>query len=232
MFASSREGGFGGLDLYQFALHEKARPSPVTYVTGIITDKLSFKKLEAHLELIDLENGKLVVESYSNQGTGQFLLCIPSGKDYALNVNKDGYLFHSENFSLKNYTSLEPYKLDIQLQKLRPVATIVLNNVFFKTNKWDLKSESQVELNRLADLLKANPDKKIEIGGHTDNVGEPAANQALSAQRAASVTKYLVDRGVGAGRLKPRGYGDTKPLAPNDSPENRAKNRRTEFTIL
>jgi outer membrane protein OmpA-like peptidoglycan-associated protein/tetratricopeptide (TPR) repeat protein len=232
LFASDREGGMGGLDLYQFNLHEKARPTPVTYVKGIVTDKLSFKKLEAHLELIDLENGKLMVESYSNQGTGEFLLCIPSGKDYALNVNKDGYLFHSENFSLKNYTSLEPFKLEIQLQKLRPGATIVLNNVFFETNKWDLKPESRIELDRLADLLKNNPDKKIEIGGHTDNVGSDDANMTLSNNRAASVVEYLVKRGIEATRLTSKGYGESAPVATNDTDAGRAKNRRTEFKIL
>lgn len=232
LFASSRDGGYGGLDLYQFKLHERARPLPVTYVTGIISDKLSYKKLEAHLELIDLETGKLVVESYSNQGSGQYLLCIPSGKDYALNVNKEGYLFHSENFSLKNYTSLEPYKLDIQLQKLRPGASIVLNNVFFETGKWDLKPESKIELNRLADLLKANPDKKIEIGGHTDNVGSDESNLTLSNNRAASVVTYLVTQGIDAARLTSKGYGETVPLATNDTDEGRAKNRRTEFKII
>lgn len=232
LFASDREGGFGGLDLYQFELHEKARPVPVTYVKGVVSDKLSFKKLEAHLELIDLETGKLMIESYSNQGTGEFLLCIPSGKDYALNVNKDGYLFHSENFSLKNYKSLEPYKLEIQLQKLRPGASIVLNNVFFETNKWDLKPESMVELNKLADLLKANPDKKIEIGGHTDNVGSDEANMTLSNNRAASVVTYLVKQGIDASRLTSKGYGETLPVASNETDEGRAKNRRTEFKIV
>jgi outer membrane protein OmpA-like peptidoglycan-associated protein len=232
LFASDRDGGFGGLDLYQFNLHEGARPTPVTYVSGTVADKLSFKKLEAHLELIDLETGKLMVESYSNQGTGEFLLCIPSGRDYALNVNKEGYLFHSENFSLKNYTSMTPYKLEILLQKLRPGASIVLNNVFFETNKWDLKPESMVELNRLVDLLSANPDKKIEIGGHTDNVGSDESNQALSQNRAKSVVDYLVKKGIDATRLSSKGYGETTPVASNDTDEGRAKNRRTEFKIV
>lgn len=232
LFASNREGGFGGLDLYQFELYERGRPTPVTYVKGVVSDKLSYKKLEAHLELIDLENGKLMIESYSNQGTGEFLLCIPSGKDYALNVNKESYLFHSENFSLKNYNRLQPYILDIQLQKMRPGASIVLNNVFFETNKWDLKPESKIELNRLADLLKANPDKKIEIGGHTDDVGSDESNMTLSNNRAESVVSYLVTQNIDATRLTSKGYGETKPIAGNDTDAGKAKNRRTEFKIL
>jgi outer membrane protein OmpA-like peptidoglycan-associated protein len=232
LFASDRDGGYGGLDLYQFELYEEARPTPVTYVAGTVADKLSFKKLEAHLELIDLETGRLIAESYSNQGSGQFLLCIPSGKDYALNVNKDGYLFHSENFSLKNYTAMKPYQLEILLQKLRPGASIVLNNVFFETNKWDLKPESLVELNRLVDLLSANPDKKIEIGGHTDNVGSDDANLTLSQNRSKAVVDYLVKKGIDASRLTSKGYGETTPIANNDTDEGRSKNRRTEFKII
>ncbi len=232
LFASDRFGGQGGLDLYQFNMPERARPSLVTYVTGVVSDKLSFKKLEAHLELIDLETGKTITESYSNKGTGDFLLCIPSGKDYALNVNKEGYLFHSENFSLKNYNSYEPYRLEIQLQKLRPGATIVLNNVFFETNKFDLLPSSKIELDRLVSLLQANPDKKIEIGGHTDNVGSDETNLTLSNQRATSVVAYLTSKGVAADRLSAKGYGETMPIATNDTDAGRAKNRRTEFKVI
>jgi outer membrane protein OmpA-like peptidoglycan-associated protein len=232
LFASDRFGGQGGLDLYQFNMPVRVQPSLVTYVAGVISDKLSYKKLEAHLELIDLETGKTVVESYSNKGTGDYLLCIPSGKDYALNVSKEGYLFHSENFSLKNFTGYEPYRLDVQLQKLRPGASIVLNNVFFETNKWDLKPESMIELNRLVDLLQANLDKKIEIGGHTDNVGSDEANLTLSNNRAQSVVDYLIKKGVASDRLTAKGYGETQPIATNDTDAGRAKNRRTEFKVI
>jgi outer membrane protein OmpA-like peptidoglycan-associated protein len=231
LFASDRFGGQGGLDLYQFKMPERVRPSLVTYVEGVVSDKLSFKKLEAHLELIDLETGKTITESYSNKGTGDFLLCIPSGKDYALNVSKEGYLFHSENFSLKNFSGYEPYKLNIQLQKLRPGATIVLNNVFFETNKYDLLPASMIELDRLVTLLQQNPEKKIEIGGHTDNVGSDEANLLLSDQRAASVVGYLVKKGIAADRLTAKGYGETLPIATNDTDTGRAKNRRTEFKV-
>jgi outer membrane protein OmpA-like peptidoglycan-associated protein len=122
--------------------------------------------------------------------------------------------------------------LEILLQKLRPGASIVLNNVFFETNKWDLKPESLVELNRLVDLLSANPDKKIEIGGHTDNVGSDESNQTLSQNRAKSVVDYLVKKGIDATRLSSKGYGETTPVATNDTDEGRAKNRRTEFKVV
>lgn len=232
LFASTRAGGFGGLDLYQFELYPEMRPATVTYVQGVVSDKLSFKKLEARLELIDIETGKVITETLSGQGSGQFLLCIPAGKDYALNVSKDGYLFHSENFSLKGYDKVEPYQLDILLQKLRPGASIVLNNVFFETNQATLKPESKAELDKLVMLLKNNPDKKVEIGGHTDNVGSDTANQTLSDNRAASVVQYLISKGIPKEKLVAKGYGETMPVADNATEPGRAKNRRTEFKIL
>jgi cytochrome c oxidase subunit II len=110
--------------------------------------------------------------------------------------------------------------------------TLTLQHINFETGSATLTANSKYELDNLVSAMNAYPTLNIEVAGHTDNVGEPAANLTLSAQRAASVVKYLSDRGISTGRLNPRGYGDTKPLAPNDTPENRAKNRRTEFTIL
>jgi outer membrane protein OmpA-like peptidoglycan-associated protein len=122
--------------------------------------------------------------------------------------------------------------LDVQLQKLRPGATIVLNNVFFETSKWELKPESMIELDRLVLLLKNNPEKKIEIGGHTDNVGSDEANLTLSNNRAQSVVDYLVKKGIAVNRLTAKGYGETVPIATNDTEIGRSKNRRTEFRVI
>lgn len=110
--------------------------------------------------------------------------------------------------------------------------TLVLKHVNFETGSAALTADSRYELDNLVTAMTTYPALVIQVAGHTDNVGDPASNQALSAQRAAAVTKYLTDRGVPAGRLQTRGYGDTQPVAENDTEENRAKNRRTEFTIL
>lgn len=232
LFASERPGGYGGLDLYSFELHPFARPRLVTYIAGIISDKNTFKKLGAKVELIDLETGKQVAETYSNGGSGDYLICIPSGKDYALNVSKEGYLFHSENFSLKEYKSTQPYRLNVQLQKLKVGANVVLNNVFFNSNSFDLLPASRVELDKLAGLIQANPNVKIEIGGHTDNVGNDQANQILSENRAKAVVDYLVKKGVDASKVSFKGYGETAPIDTNDTEEGRARNRRTEFKVV
>jgi outer membrane protein OmpA-like peptidoglycan-associated protein len=162
------------------------------------------------------------------------MVCIPVHKNYALNVSKKGYLFYSENFSLKdsNATLTHPYAINIPLQPIDTGASIVLKNVFFPTNKFDLKPESQVELDKLVGFLNLNPTVKIQISGHTDNVGSPQSNKILSENRAKSVYTYLVNKGIAADRLTYKGYGQTKPIAPNDSEAGRAQNRRTEMKIV
>ena len=110
--------------------------------------------------------------------------------------------------------------------------TLSLKNISFETGSAKLTADSRYELDNLVTAMNAYPGMVIQVAGHTDNVGDPAANKTLSEQRAAGVAKFLMDRGVGAGRIRSVGYGDTKPLAENDTEENRAKNRRTEFTIV
>ncbi|MFM7105607.1 MAG: OmpA family protein, partial [Flavobacteriales bacterium] len=135
-------------------------------------------------------------------------------------------------FSLTQTKRSEPYRIDVSLQKLRAGATIVLKNVFFDSGKSDLKPESQVELDKLVGLLKDNPEKTIEIGGHTDDVGSDANNLSLSQQRSESVVAYLVNKGIDASRLTAKGYGESLPVGSNATEEGRALNRRTEFKIL
>ncbi len=110
--------------------------------------------------------------------------------------------------------------------------TLTLNYINFESGSATLTADSRYELDNLVTGLNTYPNLVIEVAGHTDNVGDPASNLSLSGARAASVVKYLTDRGISESRLRARGYGDTKPLVPNDTPENQAKNRRTEFTIL
>jgi len=107
-----------------------------------------------------------------------------------------------------------------------------LKNVFFDVNKFDLKPESQVELDRLVQLLAENPNLKIEISGHTDNVGKPADNLTLSNNRAKAVVTYLLGKNIATARLVAKGYGETKPIADNKNDEGRAMNRRTELKII
>ncbi|MFN4234863.1 MAG: OmpA family protein [Bacteroidia bacterium] len=232
-FASDRAGGFGGLDLYSFELPENVRPEIVSYMKGKVYDAENKNPLEANFQLIDLSSGKVIVEALSNPGNGEFLVCLPANKNYALNVSKNGYLFFSENFSLKEGgTNLQPIKKDIPLSPIKEGEKVVLKNVFFETAKFDLKEESKIELDKLVNFLQKNPTLKIEISGHTDNQGDKKSNITLSENRSKAVTNYLISKGIAAERLSSKGYGDTLPVADNNTPEGRSLNRRTEFKII
>ncbi|MDZ4667644.1 MAG: OmpA family protein [bacterium] len=222
----------GGLDIYSFELYELARPKKTGYAKGVVFDAVTRKKLAAKIELIDLATGKTIIESYSNKVSGEFLVCLQGNKNYALNVSASGYLFYSENFALQNQGATDPLVISVPLQPITPGAKVVLKNIFFDSDKFDLKEESKAELNKLVQFLGANASVKIEIGGHTDNTGDLAKNNSLSANRAKAVKDYLAATGVPVTRLTYKGYADTQPIADNKTVEGRAQNRRTEIKIM
>jgi len=232
-FSSNRKGGFGGLDLYAFELPKEVRPTRVTYVKGSVYEKGTKKPLSSRFELIDLETGEIVIESYSSKSNGEFLVCLPVNKNYALNVSKRRYVFYSDNFSLKDIKdNSEPFKLNVPLQPVEVGARLVLKNVFYETGSYELRKESKVELMKLVQFMSANPTVVIEISGHTDNVGVKSDNQKLSENRAGEVYKYLIEQAVSEDRMKFKGYGEAVPLKSNDTNWGRAQNRRTEFEII
>lgn len=232
-FASDKAGGIGGLDLYSFELYPQAQPSPVSYLKGIVYDKKTNAKLKAKFELIDLKSKLTVVNSFSDENSGSFLVCLPSGKDYALNVSKDGYLFYSENFTFQKNESLnKPFIKNIPLQPIEVGQSIVLNNIFFDTDKYLLRQESFIELEKILQFLTTNKQLKVEIGGHTDNQGNTTHNQKLSENRAKAVYDYLISKGIVLNRLSYKGYGETKPIDVNTNSIGRQNNRRTELKII
>lgn len=231
-FASDVINGFGGTDLYTFELPQFARPHIVTYVKGTISDAQTKQPLEAAVEIIDLQKNVPVYQDYSSAEEGDFLATLTSGKNYGLNISRNGYMFYSENFSLIGHEPKNPFNISVLLQPIAVGSKVVLKNIFFDTNRFDLRPESMAELQKLIDFLKFNPTVKIEISGHTDDVGNDEVNQILSENRARSVYQFLSVHGINPDRLVFKGYGKTQPLAPNTSEENRALNRRTEFKII
>jgi len=231
-FASDREGGYGDLDLYQFEMPEHAKPKKVNYLKGKVYDATTKKPIAAQFELIDLKTGKVAVASFADEATGEYLVSLPIDKEYALNVSHDGYLFFSENFLLTEGNAKEPFRKDVPLHKIEVNKTMVLKNVFFDTDKFDLKAKSKIELDKLVSFLNKNSSVKIELGGHTDNVGSKSGNQILSENRAKTVYSYLVEKGINLDRLTAKGYGDENPIADNTTEKGRAENRRTEFKVL
>lgn len=229
--SSERNGGLGGLDIYKFELPQNLKPQPVSYVNGLIYDADTKEKLVAKMELTDLSTGKVVanVESLKD---GSFFMVLKANTNYMMTIDQTNYLFYSANFSLTEQPDLKPYYLDVPLHKPKINTEVVLTNVFFDVDKFELKPASLLELEKLVFLLKKFPFMKIEIGGHTDNTGDKAKNKTLSLNRAKAVKDYLVSKGIDATRLTAVGYGDTVPVADNSTPEGRAQNRRTVFKVL
>jgi outer membrane protein OmpA-like peptidoglycan-associated protein len=231
--SSDKLGGKGRQDIYKFPLYKEARPLLTTYFKGIVYDDDTKAKLEARFELIDLGTSKTVAQSQSDKITGDFLLVLPTEKNYALNVSKDGYLFFSENFSLRGSNSqTKPFVKNIPLKPIKVGETVVLKNIFFDTDKYILKDESLAELQKLLGLLNENPKLKIEISGHTDNVGSAEHNLELSRNRASAVYDYLLQHDIAKTRLSYAGYGFNQPIDINTTEQGRANNRRTEFKVM
>jgi outer membrane protein OmpA-like peptidoglycan-associated protein/tetratricopeptide (TPR) repeat protein len=230
-FSSNRNKEFGK-DIFEFTLYKKARPEEVSYMKGIVYDEITKQRLEAKFELYDLKNGILVSQSSSDPETGEFLLCLPTNRNYMLNVERNGYLFYSDNFALQGVFHIDqPFLKDVPMKQIIAGEKIVLYNIFYETDSYALKLESKYELDKVVQFMKANPTIHIEIGGHTDNVGTQTYNQTLSENRARSVVKYLTDHGINAARLTSKGYGFSVPIDTNETPEGRAKNRRTELMV-
>ncbi len=245
-FSGQGPEGRGGWDIYAFDMPEPIRPFPATYARLKVLDAETQAPIGASSELFEFPAQTLFAAGRTDR-TGEWLVCLPTGRDYGLQVQSDGYLFHSENFDLADsFTVEKPFELTILLQRV-PVAQaapapnappktvgrpVILRNVFFESGSATLKQESRMELDRLKKMMDDNPTFKVRIQGHTDNVGADADNMALSEARAKSVVDYLVSKGIATARLTALGFGETLPIDANETKRGRANNRRTEFVIL
>jgi outer membrane protein OmpA-like peptidoglycan-associated protein/Tol biopolymer transport system component len=230
-YASDRSDSRGGLDLYTFELREDIRPLRTLWVKGKVYDAKTKKGLPSAVELTDLSS-KVLLSRVQTDETGNYLITLPVGRDYAFNVSRRGYLFFSDNFSLTNNVADSTYHIDIPLQPLEADATVVLKNIFFDVNRYELKPQSFTELDNIIGLLKENPSLKISINGHTDNSGKAEDNLRLSDSRSKSVVQYLITKGIDQKRLAYKGYGSTQPVADNATEAGRAMNRRTEMKVV
>ena len=231
-YYSSDRPGSQRMDIYSFEIHREARPTPVSYVKGKVVDSETGEPLCASVELMDLNDSTSYIKGESCWEQGEFLMSLPVGKEYAFTVSKEGYLFYSENFQLKEKMEfIDPFILEVKLKKIEVGGSVVLRNVFFDTGSHELLPASKSELKRLIDLLVTNKTLYIELEGHTDNVGSEEMNLGLSERRAKEVFNYLVEKGIEQIRMVSKGYGYSRPMSSNETPEGRALNRRTEFKI-
>jgi len=260
--ASNRDGGQGKMDLYKvtfwgadktmaigtedFLLASIAEPiqdvqieaavdvekRSLTVFKGKVIDNITRSPLGADIEIIDNSDGTVFSKFKSNSATGKFLLSLPAGKNYGIAVQKEGYLFHSENFNIPAKSDFNLVNKDVELKNIAVGSKIALRNVFFPSGKSTIDPTSHTELGRLVQLLKDVPSLVIELGGHTDNVGSSDLNMKLSADRARVVVDFLKKEGIAATRLQSKGYGPTQPVDSNNTAEGRQNNRRTEFMIV
>ena len=217
--------------LLSFPMPEDIKPTKsLAYVKGIVTDKETGRPLRAELALRDVSADSLVSDVHSDSVSGSYLITLPQGAQYALFVSAPGYLFSSSAFdyTLQMGQSVEQ---NIALEPIKVGSAVRLNNIFFATDSYELENKSRTELNRVVSFMNKNPEVKIVLAGHTDNVGGEGYNQQLSQQRADAVKSFLLNAGVAANRLRAKGYGETQPEASNETEEGRAQNRRIEFEI-
>ena len=240
-FEEQKDGVSQKSRLYTFDLPEslRERVKPVSFLKGIVVDSRSKKPLAATVELIDLKTNQVVSRVQTDTSTGQYTAVLPSGGDYALYVSTPGYLFKSLSFDFTRKNTGDRsagagIALNVPLEPAVAGASgkETLNNLFFESTRYDLAEKSRTELDRLSAFMRANPAVRIEIAGHTDDRGDPAANLLLSQKRAQAVVVYLTKAGVEPDRMRAMGYGKTRPAVPNTSDENRQLNRRIEWRVM
>ncbi len=219
--------------LKSFEVPDTLKPAGISnYVKGTIYDAKTQEKLEAKIELTDINTKTKQSSTTSDPITGEYLFILTQGSEYSLSITRKDYAYKSIAFNYTEGKDIAPIVQDIALDPIGVGIRFTLNNIFFDYNSFALQDKSKTELDELVKFMQENPKVKGEISGHTDNVGDRAANDTLSLKRAQSVFNYLVEKGVASDRLKYQGYGDRRPAESNATEEGRAKNRRIEFEIL
>lgn len=229
-----RGRGVGRYDLYSFDLYAEARPQQIAFMSGSINDKEGNPVSGAVVEIkntVTKEKTHAVVDST----TGKWMAAVSLKKkdNLLITVKKDSVAFNSTVVDIKNasFTS-PPTEIKLSVVKEDKGKTFVINNIYYNTNSAEIKEESKLVLQSFADYMIENPNLTVEIQGHTDNVGNPKDNEALSTNRAYSVKQLLESYKVDGKRVFAKGYGPKIPIADNKTEEGRAKNRRTEFLIM
>ncbi len=230
-YYSSRQGG--NWNIYSFELYEEARPKSVAIVKGELKDENGAPVENATIE-IAYENSDKVEKIKVNGSDGKYAAIIKTDvkQDIMVTVKKEGSAFDSKLISKEEVTAKTEFKgADLAVRELKEGTAYTINDILFATNSYALNSKSKFILKQFVSFLKENPTITIMIQGHTDDVGDDAANMELSKNRANEVKGYLQQLGIDKTRLSSKGFGETSPKVPNTDDQNRAINRRTDFLI-
>lgn len=228
----SNNNSFGNEDIFKIKLEEDTKPEPVVLITGRVFNSKDNNSLSSKIKYEDLDTGEEIGIARSNPLTGEYKIILPAGKNYGFLAETKGFVAINENLNLKDVKEFKELKSDLTLVPIESGQKVRLNNIFFDFKSFELLPQSYNELNRVVELLNENSDIKIEIQGHTDNVGTNERNKLLSENRALAVYNYLLSKNIAKSKIHSIGFGKERPLYPNDTEENRAKNRRVEFMII
>jgi outer membrane protein OmpA-like peptidoglycan-associated protein len=233
-FTSQVEKDYNDVDMYKLVLPKSLRPLPVMFVSGrVLNSKTKEPVPGVKIFFENLATSKEAGIASSSYNAGYYQLVLPSGSNYGYLAEKEGYISVNSNIDLTTMEDYKEYKQDLYITPIEIGQAIVLNNIFFVFDKYDLKKESSLELDRLVVILKNNSTMKIEISANTDNVGSEAYNDNLSIKRAESVANYLITKsGIDKSRIAMKHFGELKPVATNTTDAGRKLNRRVEFTII
>lgn len=230
-FCSNKLDGVGGWDLYSFDLYEKVKPERVLFIKGDIKDSKGILVDSVSLELKNITTNEITKISV-NGGKYVSALTLEDSDDVLITFNKDGYAFNSHYISSTDEHFSGPAKMDVEINKLESGKTFELNNIYFATDSFNINKVAKSILTEFSNYLKENSNLKLLISGHTDDVGNKEDNLILSKNRARSVYNFLVESGIDESRLSYKGFGEDRPIYDNSTRKGRAKNRRTECTIV
>ncbi|MEO8068634.1 MAG: OmpA family protein [Flavobacteriales bacterium] len=232
-FASNRLKGAGGLDVFTFDMPQDARPDDILIVKGEVKDENGKVVKDAIVEIKYMDTRMTEVLQVDQQdGRYAAVLKLKPGADVVLTVKKPDHVFDSRAFAASDTLRGGVAEIDMTVQKIEVGKSYRVNDINYATNSAVIEKASEFVLDELITFLKDNPGVRIEIQGHTDNVGSASDNMALSQDRAFTVKGYLEAKGIGGARLTAKGYGPTQPVADNGSEAGRAQNRRTAFVIM
>lgn len=230
-FASNQLSGAGGYDIYSFDLPSDKKPDKVLFVKGQVKGDNDEIPLAAKIELRNLNTSETIQVDYDSL-TGNYASVVLFDADYIMTVKKEGHAYNSQYFSKDDSAAQGVVTSDLDVKQMAVGTAYTLNNILFASNSDELNIPSKNIIADFAGFLKENPRVRVAIHGHTDTEGDAAQNMKLSNDRAKSVYGFLIKSGIDPVRLSYKGFGQTKPLAGNDTEEGRAKNRRTEFLII
>lgn len=230
-YSSLRDGGVGDQDLYEIAFNSIFFDSQMVLLSGVIVD-MNDRPLDASLVVVDLNSQKIISHFMSNTLNGEYLLPLEAGREYAVRVEKKGYLFYSQYVYIGKGSGYHKYVYNIQMKEEKKTERVILRNVFFVTGKSELDAKSEDELLQLVELLESKKGVGVQITGHTDNLGKEEKNLLLSQNRAESVKAFLIIHGIDQSRVVTKGYGSRQPITNNKTNEGRNRNRRTEFELI